>query len=88
MADSSSKWYEDPTTVTSIYDLAISTGILYKYSPDFNEINAARTISIVATPSYIPREQYMLAQSVQLGFNTLIEAVSRKHEFLVEALGK
>lgn len=81
-------WYKDPDTVRALYDLAIASGILVKPSADVADSCAAVTVNVLAMPSYYPVELFMLGHDIQPGLNSLIDVVSRQHDFLAEALEK
>ena len=82
------EWYRDPQTVNIIYCLAISNGIIKKISPDVPEASKAGMVRVMVTPSPYPLDQYSLAQEVQPEFNSLVDAISHRHEFLSSALEK
>ena len=88
MEDSESVWYHDPTTITALYNLAISNGIIKRVSADVARSSEAGTISVLAAPSLFPTELFSLAQVVQSGFNSLVDSVSRQHDFLAGSLAK
>lgn len=79
-------WYNDPDTVRALYDLAIVSGALVKPSTEVADSCAALTVNMLAMPTYYPVELFTLGHDVQPGLNTLIDVVSRQHDFLAEAL--
>ena len=82
------EWYRDPETVRVLYGLTVSNGIVKKLSSGVAESSVAGTIGVLVTPSLYPLDQFTLARDVQPGFNSLIDSVSRSHEFLTSALEK
>jgi hypothetical protein len=82
------EWYRDPETIRVLYGLTISNGIVKKLSSGVAESSVAGTIGVLVTPSLYPLDQFTLARDVQPGFNSLIDSVSRSHEFLTSALEK
>ena len=86
--DTTTEWYRDPSIVKTIYELAITRGIIVKPSVETVDANAAVSISALVTPSYFPRELYLLGQDIAPALNELIDAVSRHHDFLAAALEK
>jgi glutathione synthetase len=80
------EWYRDPETIRVLYGLTISNGIVKKLSSGVAESSVAGTIGVLVTPSLYPLDQFTLARDVQPGFNSLIDSVSRSHEFLTSAL--
>ena len=86
--DTTTEWYHDPSIVKTIYELAITRGVIVKPSGETVDTSAAVSISVLVTPSYFPRELYLLGQDIAPALNELIDAVSRHHDFIAEALEK
>ena len=82
-----SEWWCDEANVRAVKDLATSRGLMVRSSRDKGE-ERCQMVSVSIVPSMFPKELYELACTVQKDFNTLIEAVSRDHEFLTTALKK
>ena len=59
-----------------------------KPSTEVADSCAALTVNMLAMPTYYPVELFTLGHDVQPGLNTLIDVVSRQHDFLAEALEK
>ena len=82
-------WHRDPATVSALYDLAVSSGIIKKRSVDsVTDSGAAVSLGVLATPTAFPEDHFSLACDIQPALNSLIDAVSQNHEFLVTALEK
>ena len=88
MSDEASEWYKDQGHIRAIFDLAICSGIIMKPPVDAVDPSAAVAVSILATPSYFPKELFVHAEDIQPGLNSLIDTVSRQHDFIAGALEK
>ena len=80
---STNNWWEDSTNITAIRDYAHLSGLC---TSENNASHSAAIIPVTLLPSKFPRDLFDLVWSLQKDLNALIDAVSRDHSFLTEAL--
>lgn len=85
---SDGEWWKDPTTIQAVRQYAQLAGLLYCPLP--NSIANTSTVNVTITlhPSKFPKELYDFVWEIQPHMNSLVDAVSRDHDFLKEALDR
>ena len=82
-----SEWWRERANIRAIKDLAAAHGLMIRSSREPGEERCG-IVSVSIVPSKFPRELYELACVVQKDFNSLIDAVSKDHDFLTTALDR
>ena len=78
------RWWEDEGCFEAVQQLFHTNCVLMRPSPDSNPC----CMSVTLEPSLFPERQYELVRELQPHFNSLVDSVSRDHEFLVQTFEK
>ena len=74
------KWWEDADSLEAVSQLIHAESVLLKFSlATMQPINESVTLEL----SLFPKGQYELVLELQTVFNSLIDAISQDHKFLV-----
>ena len=84
-----SEWWQNPHTVQAVRDYAHMAGLLHLSSTSTGTGEGDKYLTgvpITLQPSKFPQEFFELVWSIQPDLNDLMDAISRDHKFLTEAL--
>ncbi len=79
------RWWENSSSFGAIQQLAYAKCLIELANPPALQ---PCSMSVTLEPSLFPRRQYELVRELQPHFNSLVDSVSRDHEFLVQAFEK
>ena len=82
-----SEWWQQEQNIVAVRDYAIQNGLLLRATKDPKDDRCVH-VALTLVPSRFPEELFHLAHEIQEDINTVIDAVSRDHEFLTSVLGR
>ena len=80
------RWWENSSSFGAIQQLAYAKCLIELANPP--ALQPCIIWSVTLEPSLFPRSQYELVRELQPHFNSLVDSVSRDHEFLVQTFEK
>lgn len=78
-------WWDSRANIEAIRDYAIQQGLIIKATNDPSDGRVVN-VSVTLTPSIFPKELFDSACSIAADVNSLVDAVSRDHQFLENTL--
>lgn len=76
-------WWRDSSAFRGARDYAVFTGLHFMAEDGY-----CTNISMTLQPSMFPKDLFEYAVKVQPGFNTVIDAASKDHDFLLQCFDR
>ena len=83
----STEWWKTESGLTTVRDYAMGNGLLVRASDDPTD-DSCVPVAVSVLPSKFPEELFQLACAIQQDWNTLVEAISKDHDFLQSVLAR